>query len=655
MTGALLAGAGTKAVAAIPVTIAPTSYTVPVTQPDETGLPVTLDTDVYLPSTPPPPGGYPLMEVFHGAGSVKDNGYDAGHAARFAQAGFVAVIYSQRGHGNSTGQTAVAGPKEMRDLFDVTAWALGIGGRSQPTHPNFHIDPRFVALSGYSQGGLNTNLGTVWSTDRSINPYGIEVRAIEPANTPDVTFQALVPNGVVKLSYVAALSKTYGLGGSSSEVHGRVAPVMSKWFADLGADQPGAYGSGALCDDSGHDTPTSTMQQDLAFRSVGCHPDRLSLPWLWAQAFDDTLFTPDMAIATFARAPRRSAHRLYLSMGGHAAPNAAPAVEEDRLRAQLSFMSALRRRAAVPGPAVVYWTRDPTVAVPASTNTYPPNAWYRQTSTSWPPPGTREVTLRLSGDGRATALPGPDASTHLAPLSADEANDPIAQTAASATPLGTTAATSLPATNSPGLVASFATDALASDRELSGSPAARLAWTPSSPDTQLVLELFDERPDGTLTLLSRGVTGLRGAPTGAQQTVVVNGNAISARIHRGDRVRAWLMAGDSAFYRPYPGSAGGDLRLGSASTLTLPLRPLGAALGHPLTHRPAHRLTRRAAQRARCRPAHRRTRACPARCRRARVKRRAHPRAGSPSRCVRRRGARRDPDHDGDRDRPGQR
>jgi len=33
------------------------------------------------------------------------------------------------------------------------------------------------------------------------------------------------------------------------------------------------------------------------------------------------------------------------------------------------------------------------------------------------------------------------------------------------------------------------------------------------------------------------------------------------------------MAGNPATYKPYPASAGGLLRMGDASTLSLPLRP----------------------------------------------------------------------------------
>jgi ABC-2 type transport system ATP-binding protein len=543
------------------------SYSVPVTTPDTLGAPVELDTDVYVPEGTPPAAGFPLLEIFHGGGSAKDNPYDAAHARRFADDGYVVLIYSARGHGSSGGQTTVAGPAEMRDLFDVTAWALGIGGRALPPHPDFHIDRARIALRGYSQGGLHANLGQVWSADPAINPYGISFRALEPGNTPDLVFPALVPNSVLKLSFGAGLVATY-LGGSTA----RIGPVVDKWIATAAVDESQLYGSGDLCDRSTHDTATSTMQQDLAWRSVGCQPERLGLPWLWAQAFDDVLFPPDMAISMWRSAPSPAQHRLYLSMGGHAAPAADQSVEQDKLDTQRRFLDAVMRGRALPRPNVVYWTRDPTVEVPANSYTYPAGGWYRQTADSWPPPKVADVTYRLGADGSATQGSASSGQTYLSPLTEDERNDPVAAAALAGTPLGTSPLSSLPATDLPGFIAGFRTPPFSTDRELSGSPFANLSWTPAAADSQLILELFDEAPSGDLTLFSRGVQGLRGAQPGVEQRVRVDGNAFSIRIPAGHRVLAWVMAGNPASYKPYPGSAGGVLRMGDASTLSVPLR-----------------------------------------------------------------------------------
>src|SRR6478672_4083665 len=86
----LLAGAPAQASAAYHLT----SFSVPVTTPDTLGTPVNLDTDVYVPDATPPAAGFPLLEMFHGGGSTKDNPYDAAHASSFADDGYVVLIYS---------------------------------------------------------------------------------------------------------------------------------------------------------------------------------------------------------------------------------------------------------------------------------------------------------------------------------------------------------------------------------------------------------------------------------------------------------------------------------------------------------------------------------------------------------------------------------
>jgi len=549
-----------------------TSYVVPVTQPDELGDPVTIDTDVYLPTTPPPPAGHPLVMVFHGGGSNKDSGYDAAYAAFFARNGYAAVLYSQRGHGNSTGQTAVAGPKEMRDLFDVAAWALGRGGRTDPAHPDFRIDSTRIALQGYSQGGLHTNLGQVWHGDPALNPYGIFFRALLPGNTPDRVFKALIDEQVVKMTFGVGLLGTYTVLGSTG---GRVAPAVHRWIATAAADQPELYGGGLLCDATGHDTETSTMRQDLAARSVGCFTARMRTPSMWAQAFDDELFTPDMAIRMWREMPSGARNRLYLDMAGHAAPAGDPEVLRDKRRLQLMFLDHhLRDRRPEP-PLVVYWTRDPKVRVPGQPYAYPPDAWERQTSKTWPPAGIVERHYGLTADGRALRdRTGPAGTLALTPLAQNSANDPVAQAATSSSPLGTSPVPgSVPSTTLPGSIAGFVTDPFATAQELSGATSARLTWTPASPDTQLVLQVYDQAPDGTLTLLSRGVKGLRRATPGTPLRVRVTGTTFSARIRPGHRVLAWVMAGNFPFYKPYAGSLGGALQVGKGATLTLPLRP----------------------------------------------------------------------------------
>ncbi len=614
--------------------VTPSTHFVPVTQPDELGAPVRLDTDVYLPEGEAPASGWPLLVFSHGGGNQKREHFVVYHAEEFVRNGYAVIAYSQRGHGNSDGQASVAGPKEVRDMFDVLAWALGLGGRDSPPHSDFRIDASRIAAGGESQGGLNTNVPFIHSTEPQYNPYGIRFRALIPGNTPDRVYEALVPNNVVKLSFGLGLVQTYLVGAG-----GQVSPTVHKWIAVAALDQPGLAG-GEICDATGHDTPTSTMKSDLAFRSVGCYPERMTVPTLWAQSFDDWLFPAEMAINVWRQMPGNG--RLYLNMGGHAAPFTPAGAEQDELDAQVRFLNSvlkpggasalaaqrkhkgkrklkrgkrllrraarLRRRgkrakakklrkrgkalvragrklisqaeqeAATSGqtdggPRIVYWRRDPRVAVPGNLYRWPENAWTRLTANTWPPAGTGEETLQLGANGSAVASGAQAGALVLAPLSIDFASDPVGAAALSATPLGTSPIPSqLPATNLPGMIAGFQTQPFGAARELSGPVEVSVPWTPLTPDSQVIIKLFDRAPDGTLTLLTRGATGIRGATPGMQRQVTVRGNETSALVPAGHSLLLWISAGELSFYKPYVGSLGGLLGAGTDSTLTLPLR-----------------------------------------------------------------------------------
>jgi ABC-2 type transport system ATP-binding protein len=542
------------------------SYELPVSSPDEHGAPVVLETDVYLPDRRPPKRGFPLVVIYHGGGSNKDNDFDSGHAKALARRGYAALLWSARGHGGSGGQTTVIGPKEVRDGFEVIAWALGIGGPAEPAHPDFHLDRRRIGATGESQGGLHTNLLQAWSRDRELNPERIRFRALSPGNTPDLTYEALVENEVVKMAFGLGLTQTYFMGGD-----GAASPLVDKWIATAAADQPGLAG-GELCDHSRHDTPSSTMKQDLAVRSPGCFTGRMTPPSLWVQAFDDHLFPVNMAVRMWRRMPDPG-NRLYLDLGGHAAPFTPKPVERDEFRAQVRFFDHHLRGRPLRAPEVVYWTRDTTVPVPTDTYVYPDDAWERRSASDWPPPGTRRARFELGADGSAVKNGAEPGSLPLAPLASDEASNPVAGAAVAATPLGATPIPErLPATSHPGSIAGFETAPFAHPRELSGAARATVAWTPASTESQLVMKVFDRAPDGTMTLLGRAVRGLRGETPGEELEVRLTANHFSATIARGHSLVAWFQAADPTYYKPYAAMAGGTLTVGPEATLTVPLR-----------------------------------------------------------------------------------
>ena len=531
-----------------------------VSSPDEFGQAVSLDVDVYVPDGAAPAGGRPLAVVFHGGGSNKDNGFDAGHAKTLAERGMVAVIYSARGHGGSDGQTAVSGPKEMRDAYDVMAWAV--------RRPKLAIDRERILLWGDSQGGLHVNGVTFHADDKTLNPLGLRPAVIAPANTPDIVQNALAPEGVVKLTFGAGLIQTYVVGASAN-----MQPVLWKWIAWQAATDSLAAPS---CPDGEADTLTSPTAVDLAWRSIGCHIEAVTQPLIWAQALDDQLFPPEMAIAMWRRAPAHDRSVLYLSVGGHATPAADPAIEADELAARLQFVEATLSGSPHGLPPVTYWRRDPAVDVPADSYRWPKDAWTRHTAQNWPPPGANRARLALGADGTLGAKRPAAGRRPLVPAHIDVANDPVAQAGASSTPLGTRPLPrDIPPTDARGLLARFTTKPLRAARELAGTPILRADWKMAGAASQVAAKLFAITPDGRRTFLTRGIAGLRGNAPGETRAFRISLTPAAVKLGKGTRLELWVSAGDPTFYKPWLGDAGGVLGVGRGARLSVPWRTLG--------------------------------------------------------------------------------
>lgn len=103
--------------------------------PDELDALDGLAYSLWLPAERVEPGG--AVVVLHGAGSCKENHHDFARAA--VAAGFAALAFDQRGHGESPG------PMDGRAISDVAAMAELLRVRM--------TEPGPIALRGSSMGG----------------------------------------------------------------------------------------------------------------------------------------------------------------------------------------------------------------------------------------------------------------------------------------------------------------------------------------------------------------------------------------------------------------------------------------------------------------------------------------------------------------------
>ncbi|MGH2953505.1 MAG: CocE/NonD family hydrolase C-terminal non-catalytic domain-containing protein [Solirubrobacterales bacterium] len=179
---------------------------------------VSLDVNVWLPSTAPPEGGYPLLVFMHGCCGGNRTGWeadsvDAGgekwhyNSAWFASRGYLVVTYTARGfvdnqNRGSSGQTQLDSRRyEINDYQHLACQVLAGASAWDPvTGRAVAVDPRNVVVTGGSYGGGFGWLALTdprWTCDTSTGAAGTEMRLAVVAPKYGWTDLAytLVPNG----------------------------------------------------------------------------------------------------------------------------------------------------------------------------------------------------------------------------------------------------------------------------------------------------------------------------------------------------------------------------------------------------------------------------------------------------------------------------
>jgi hypothetical protein len=108
-------------------------------------------------------------------------------------------------------------------------------------HPDFHIDRDRIGLTGYSQGGLHTNLGQVWSHAARLNPYGIrnavEVQewTLNPANTNDwagaENLAEMIPPGHIDIASWSIFQ--FNLNDTAAAMVARIVAFMDEYLPGI--------------------------------------------------------------------------------------------------------------------------------------------------------------------------------------------------------------------------------------------------------------------------------------------------------------------------------------------------------------------------------------------------------------------------------------
>ena len=104
--------------------------------PSESGAERGRPYSLWLPRTQPP---WPAMVIVHGGGSRKENHADFARAC--ASAGWAALTYDQRGHGESVDEMS---PAALGDVCSMARWLAARVG----------VDPDRVCVRGSSLGGF---------------------------------------------------------------------------------------------------------------------------------------------------------------------------------------------------------------------------------------------------------------------------------------------------------------------------------------------------------------------------------------------------------------------------------------------------------------------------------------------------------------------
>ena len=506
---------------------------------------VDIDSTLYVPAGVDAQHRAPAVIGSHGWGANKDALRD--DALGLARAGYVVLLYSARGFGNSTGQVTLDSPDyEVLDVQQLVSWLAG-----QPwvllDGPG---DPR-VGLAGGSYGGGISLLAAA---------YDPRVDAIVPSITWNSLVTSLLPNaaepgvpGVYKQQWAGIFS--IGVGGGCA----RLLPAVCQALQNLGTTGTADPQTLALLNRS---SPASVISHIRA-------------PTLLVQGEADTLFPVAEAAANYRGilATGTPVRMVWLA-GGH--DTGLTGADQDRQRDMTRDWFD-------------HWLkRDPAVALPPAFTYARPDVGGVGTAERYPPPGG-EATYALSGAGQLVA-PGRPVTAAPQPMLNPPGGRPASVSSLPGVPglaqvgqfLGNFVF------DVPGEFVAFQSDPLPGDVNVVGAPTVAVRIAATTNPVTLFAKLYDAAPDGKLTLPQQQIAPLRlGGAAGASGVVRIPLAGISHLFPAGHSLRLVYATTDLAYFAdrqpatllvsPAPGATLGLPTQPVPDTSQLPVVPIAVA------------------------------------------------------------------------------
>jgi dienelactone hydrolase len=462
----------------------------------------TIDVNLVLPASDEP---LPLVGVYHGWGGSK---VGAGSLAKWARDGYAAFSMSDRGWGNSCGgqsQTRLtpACAKGYNHLLDTRYEVRDAQTLIGRLADEGLADPQRIGATGGSYGG-GMSMALAALKNRTMLPDGRLIPWVSPAKelpmriaaaAPEIPWTdlayALQPNGrfldyladnpygtrlgVPKTSFVAGL---YALGAATSNYAPPGADPdadLHKWFALTNAGEAPLYDSNPLAID---------IVEELRAHhsSYGIDPSVAPAPLLISNGWTDDLFPPDEAIRFYNRTraayPDAPISLFFLDYGHQRGQNKAADVAHLKAAQDEWFARYLK------GDRSVH-PFDGVQAITQTCGDRPGDGPYA--AESWDALSPGEV--RFASPGQQVI------ATSGSPLVA-QPFDPI-------TGGGACAST---ASDDQAGVATYRLPAATGDGyTLLGTPTIVASLTAPLAESQVAARLLDVAPDGTQTLVARGV------------------------------------------------------------------------------------------------------------------------------------------------------